>query len=375
MPDGGDRAASPIRPVSVRAGLAILAAVTALSISACGGAERAAAPPSAHTSAVPQTRIMIVGDSQTEESAGDYTWRYRLYQHLSLTAPGRVDFVGTRNAVWDNVKDVDGSRDYVNPWFDTDEQAVWGLTIATATPHIAAALRDHPTDIMLIMLGRNDVLHASSVATAPAEAAALMKQFIDTARTVNPNLTIVLGHVLWTGLDVDRMSAFNTILDQSAGAWSTPTSKVVIARSDEGWDPLWHTWDGAHPNPDGEYVITRGFANALAEVGVGGRYGPVLGGVSWPGKGRQPAVAPAGAGQVTLTWPATPGATQYFVEQRVVSAGEPGFTRLPGAITGYTWTSGKLAAGATIAFRVVPVKGNMVGQGGPETLFAVSAAR
>ena len=38
-------------------------------------------------------RILIVGDSMTQGSAGDWTWRYGLWKHLD-DADVDVDFVG-----------------------------------------------------------------------------------------------------------------------------------------------------------------------------------------------------------------------------------------------------------------------------------------
>jgi hypothetical protein len=48
------------------------------------------------------TRIMVVGDSISQGSAGDFTWRYRLDRHLA-GAGAAVDFVGPRSDLYDNV--------------------------------------------------------------------------------------------------------------------------------------------------------------------------------------------------------------------------------------------------------------------------------
>jgi hypothetical protein len=34
------------------------------------------------------TRVLIVGDSITQGSAGDFTWRYRLWKHLAAAEGG-----------------------------------------------------------------------------------------------------------------------------------------------------------------------------------------------------------------------------------------------------------------------------------------------
>ena len=70
-------------------------------------------------------RILIVGDSITQGSAGDWTWRYRLWQHLTEHGVS-VDFVGPRDDLWDNVTSQFGSQAYVDPAFDQDHAARWG---------------------------------------------------------------------------------------------------------------------------------------------------------------------------------------------------------------------------------------------------------
>jgi lysophospholipase L1-like esterase len=327
----------------------------------------AATPEPAHV------RLLITGDSITQQSAGDFTWRYRLATHLYQTAPGQVTFVGDRDDIWDNVTDKGGSYAYVNPHFDRRHHARWGDSLREETPTIESVVRAQPADVMLVALGANDL----SYWTTPPDTAVLMKRYIDNVRVANPRMTFVIGHVLARAdfrdfsFNLPQAGVFNQILDAQAPGWSTPTSKVVVARTDLGWDPRVHAWDGSHPTPDGEMFIARGFADALAGLDIGARFGPVPAHVPWPGPGDKPTVTPAarGGGRVTLTWAATPGATQYLVERRVVSWNEPGYTRQPGAVSGYTWTSDPLLPGITVAYRVVPWKGRMDGTPSPAVMF------
>src|SRR5215831_13993340 len=76
-----------------------------------GRASATASAPPTPSSAVPgrpagaSARIMIVGDSITEGSAGDYTWQYRLYEHLR---PDGVSprMVGPSHWLFNNVTKV-----------------------------------------------------------------------------------------------------------------------------------------------------------------------------------------------------------------------------------------------------------------------------
>src|SRR5690349_18811597 len=93
---------------------AILALFVAL-LAAVGGTPAVAAA---------STRIMVVGDSISQGSAGDWTWRYRLWKHLSARVTG-LDFVGPRNDLFDNVAGVQGSPAYADSSFDRDHNALW----------------------------------------------------------------------------------------------------------------------------------------------------------------------------------------------------------------------------------------------------------
>lgn len=58
--------------------------------------EEPARRPAAPVPSGPVERIMVVGDSITQGSSGDYTWRYRLWRHLTDRGV-RVDLVGPRD--------------------------------------------------------------------------------------------------------------------------------------------------------------------------------------------------------------------------------------------------------------------------------------
>ncbi|EFC82668.1 GDSL-type esterase/lipase family protein [Parafrankia sp. EUN1f] len=316
-----------------------------------------------------RTRVLILGDSVTQQTAGDYTWRYRLAQHLNLSAPGAVDFVGDRIDVWDNTADKPGSNDYVDAWFDRDHHAVWGDSTRKERDAVEGLLRATPADVLIVALGANDLTYSSS----PQQAADDMLALINNARRVNPDIDVVVAQVLDRsdyvgGRDLQaQATAYNTVLDQQVGNWQTPTSSVVVARTYQDWDPYRYTWDGSHPNPAGEYVIARGVANALAQLGIGATFGPLYGDLPWPATGS--AVTVDGQpGQLALSWAATPGATAYLVERRVLSRGEQEFQRQPGSLPAKpgtnTWTTDTLPAGTIAEYRIVPVKGTMTGQPG-----------
>ncbi|GAA0898580.1 hypothetical protein GCM10009558_087850 [Virgisporangium aurantiacum] len=318
--------------------------------------------------AAPSTRLLIVGDSITHGSASDYTWRYRLAKHLAAVAPGTVDFVGDRTDLYDNVNGRSGSQSYLDANFDRQHHALWGRAVSAEKDTIAAAVASSDATTMTVLLGINDL---AWLGHTPVGLAADMERLIANARSANPDLDIVLGHVLTRGdlwrrtvIDAGLIAEVNRQYDALANRLSTSRSRVVIANTDAGWDPVRHTWDGVHPNSTGEVRIAAKFADGLSQLGIGRAYGTIPDFVVWGAGGGGAVTARPVAGGITLTWARTPGANAIYIEQRIVSIGEGIFKPLPVPLTGTTWTAKPLPAGWTIEYRAVPLKGVMVGHGG-----------
>ncbi|MFF9811711.1 hypothetical protein ACF1G5_42735, partial [Streptomyces coeruleorubidus] len=51
-------------------------------------------------------RFMPVGDSMTIGSAGEHTWRYRMWQHLRATYGGPFKIVGPRETLYDKATET-----------------------------------------------------------------------------------------------------------------------------------------------------------------------------------------------------------------------------------------------------------------------------
>jgi hypothetical protein len=148
----------------------------------------------------PPTKILLVGSSTTHGSSGDYTWRYRLWKHL--TGHGvNVDFVGPDNHLYDNVHSTSTSfletDAYVDPAFDRDHEARWGRFLgafAGQSPGgrqlIGADVTAYQPDYVVVMLGLNDLTWYTT--RDPALVAADMGEFIANARAARPTVRLVL---------------------------------------------------------------------------------------------------------------------------------------------------------------------------------------
>lgn len=296
------------------------------------------------------TRILLVGDSVTQGSSGDWTWRYRLWQHLEDSgAP--VDLVGPRDDLLDNVTGRFGSQAYADPRFDRDHAARWGMKLLDEDASVRQLVEEQHPDVVVELLGVNDLVwdHRS-----PEEVVGYARTFVEDVRAADPTADVVLGELPqgW----VAGVPAYDAELADLAAELSTPGSRVVAAAPVTPFVQGVDTWDPAHPSASGEVKIAAGVADALARLGIGHRYPRPLPLV--PDVPRPPPelrVVP-GEGQATLTWQLPPGATAAYVWVRDASH-DGRWTRLPEAVEGDTFTAGGLTDGDTYEFRVQAVKG------------------
>src|SRR5690242_6976420 len=89
-------------------------------------------------------RLMVVGDATTSGDNGDYTWRYRLWQHLAGSRPA-VDFVG----------DYPGPKhgSYAISGWDGQHQATWDMVAAQEKRVINDAVDRNRPDCIVLDLG------------------------------------------------------------------------------------------------------------------------------------------------------------------------------------------------------------------------------
>lgn len=318
---------------------------------------------------VPPANAMVVGDSISQGSSGDFTWRYRLYQHERANS-GVFDLVGPRTDLFNNVTNTwDGNRTYANPNFNQRHDAIWGRTLMNAAANIQDEVAAAKPDYLLVLLGINDMSWGYSDAAGTEES---LKRFIGNARAANPYIRMVFGTLLPnTRMQSDSAYAsmiadYNRRLALNVTALNRNESPLTLARTHTDIVPTADLWDGIHPNARGEVKIAAAFADALATGFGDPTHGPGIG-TSYPrpypsvpiGPQTAPVLsATAGDGQAALSWTTSPGATGYYVYQRNVTAGESGFTKLPYPVPGSSWTASLLANGSTYQYQLGPTKGN-----------------
>ncbi|WP_328774161.1 SGNH/GDSL hydrolase family protein [Streptomyces sp. NBC_00286] len=213
-------------------------------------------------------RFMPVGDSQTIGSAGEHTWRYRMWQHLRATYGGPFRIVGPRETLFDKATDKADSYEYADPDFPRSHLAGWGEGWLHMTPLIADAIRTERADVLLISLGLIDL----GFYTDADHTAANVRLFVSEARSANPRVAMVFLPVIPNvRADTDtafatEVARFNELLAKTVADLDEPSSPLLLASPPESYDLSRDTHDGTHPNASGEHKIAAAFAEAMYQA-------------------------------------------------------------------------------------------------------------
>jgi lysophospholipase L1-like esterase len=333
--------------------------------------------------------IMIVGDSISNGMLGDYTWRYRLWQELKASGAG-VKFVGHRTGTEDIYDDpgdlatVDGltgpSDNYADPtdgYYSSSipsgsfpgpgassHDALWGWSFSEADKYISQDASTYKPAYLLIELGFNDLAFLNT----PSGTLANAQTLINNARAVDPSVKVLIANVVTrTPLcgfpDLNsNIATYNSDLAAAVPGWSTAKSPVHFVDISSGYDPTTMTYDGLHPNGDGEYEIADAFAAALAnDYGVGKVPGspPSVPPITMT----TPASLDASISSkgVLLQWSRVYAASGYKIFERDITGNPsplPAFTELPLPLPGDHWYAGWGTAGHTYQYEVAAARGN-----------------
>lgn len=308
-------------------------------------------------------KIMITGDSISQGSSGDYTWRYRLYKHL--TANGVTpDFVGPYNSLFDNVQDKQSDCSYADSSFSTAHNAVWGRMLLDEKSVIQGKVSAAAPEYMLVLLGINDLAYGMN---DPAGAEADLRTFIGNARAAKPDIKLVIGKLLPTGRAqtdsafASLVSDYNSRISDVASSMSTSTSPIAVADNNADIDPDKDLWDGTHPNAAGDVKIAAAFSDALAdEFGLGAAYPRPYPAVPMgPQQPPQLQVTANDDGQGVMSWTASTGANGYKVSERNITKGDQDFHPLPYLLSpnDNPWTNPTLIPGDTYELKIQAFKG------------------
>ncbi|MFE7750353.1 GDSL-type esterase/lipase family protein [Streptomyces sp. NPDC057428] len=224
-------------------------------------------------------RFLFVGDSMTIGRSGDFTWRYRMWQHLEATVGcGGYAITGPRTELYDTEANAPLSHTYGDPDFPAPARrhlAGWGEGWLHMAPVIADTVTVTRADVLLVSLGLIDL----GFYTNSEQTAANARAFVTAARTANPRIRLVLLPVIPNvRAESDapfaaECDSFNVLLAKAVADLDTPSSPVLLASHPAGYDIRTDTYDGTHPGPTGEHKLAGAFADAMHQAwGVGGAY-------------------------------------------------------------------------------------------------------
>ncbi|MDK9497706.1 GDSL-type esterase/lipase family protein [Streptomyces katrae] len=227
-------------------------------------------------------RFMFVGDSMTIGRAGDYTWRYRMWQHLGATlGDGSFEIVGPRSALYDDTgADGPAGQDYAAPDFPGHARrhlAGWGEGWQHMAPLIGPAAAEHRADVLLVSLGLIDL----GFYTNAEQTAGNVRAFAAAAREARPGIRMVFLPVIPNVRAEDEppfaaeVARFNELLAKAVADLTTDASPILLAARPDAYDIHRDTYDGTHPNASGEHRLAGEFAAVLHQAwGIGGPYRP-----------------------------------------------------------------------------------------------------
>jgi hypothetical protein len=222
-------------------------------------------------------RFMFVGDSMTIGSAGEHTWRYRMWQHLETAfGPGGYAIVGPRTTLYDHDAGAPVSTAYADPAFPEEARAHlagWGEGWLHMAPLIGDAVASTGADTLLVSLGLIDL----GFYTNSDQTTGNVRAFVAAARAANPDVRAVLLPVIPNVRAEEEppfaaeCARFNGLLAATAAELSTPRSPLVVAAPPAGYDLRTDTYDGTHPGPAGEHKLAAALADTMHETWGWGR--------------------------------------------------------------------------------------------------------
>jgi len=211
---------------------------------------------------------MPVGDSMTIGSAGEHTWRYRMWEHLRGTYGGPFALVGPRETLYDKATDAPVSHEYADPDFPRAHLAGWGEGWLHMAPLIGEAVRSCRADVLLVSLGLIDL----GFYTNAEQTTENVHRFVTAARSANPRIRMVVLPVIPNVRATSdapfaaQVTRFNELLAKAVADLDEPRSPLLLASPPPSYDIHHDTYDGTHPNASGEHKIAGAFADAMYQA-------------------------------------------------------------------------------------------------------------
>ena len=212
-------------------------------------ASQSQSPPGSATA-----KIMPLGDSITASSQGQHSYRFYLW-HLALAKGYRIDFVGSQHGVSNGAP--------ADPDFDMDHEGHPGWRADEILAQVKGWATAAAPDFVLLHIGTNDLCQGQSVESTVRD----VEGIIDVLRTVNPRIRILLAQVIASANPCHaKIPEFNAELSVVVAATAGRDSPIVLVEQYTGFDPAAMTYEGVHPNEQGEVQMADRWFAQLAPL-------------------------------------------------------------------------------------------------------------
>lgn len=215
-----------------------------------------------------QQRIVPLGDSITESSAGRAGYRFFLWKRFDQ-AKVCVDFVGSRHGVAAGLPLFDD--------FDQDHSGFSGYPAVWVEQLMRLAPTSVPVaDIALVHLGTNDIVRPLLLGLPPdlQRAAKSLEHIVEQLRQRNPAVKIAIAKILPIEPNVSAAPTAYTYVPiwneqylPRLQQLSTAASPIVLVDMNTGVKPSVHLADEVHPNELGAQLMADRWFAALAANG------------------------------------------------------------------------------------------------------------
>ncbi|KAF8705283.1 GDSL-like Lipase/Acylhydrolase family, partial [Rhizoctonia solani] len=193
------------------------------------------------------TKVMFLGDSITGSPG---CWRALLWTQLVNAGKTNVDMVGTLPAQGCGIP-YDGDNEGHGGYLATNiaNQNMLPAWLSATTP-----------DVVAMTLGTNDVW--SSI--APATILTAFSKLVDQMRASKPTMKILVAQILPMNPSGctecnQRVIAFNSAIPAWAKNKTTTASPITVVDLYKGFNTTTDTYDGVHPNENGNAKIAASY--------------------------------------------------------------------------------------------------------------------
>jgi lysophospholipase L1-like esterase len=209
----------------------------------------AAQPGAANGSGRPAFIVLPFGDDITQGAQGHDSYRYWLLQRARETGYD-VGYAGSQKGTFGGPA--------AHPAFDPPHEGHWGWTTAAALARIDALAFGCPPYV-IINLGLNDL-------DQPDAAVNNLVKIIDGFRKVNSHVVVIVVQVIPVKGFAEQAATINKGIATIGKLAQSLDSPILTVNLTTGFDPAKLTYDGIHPNEDGEKFIADRIFAALQAV-------------------------------------------------------------------------------------------------------------